>query len=130
MNYEPKEWAYGDTITAEELNRMEEGISSAQSGGGSAPLIVKTNIDTSGSRPLILLDHTWQEIADADIAYLVQGSMDEGSFIKTLVKQIEAVSKFNNYSVSFADELYTTTSANGYPELTVNSGDGNQISHI
>lgn len=33
MNYEPKDWKYGDTITADELNRMEEGIASASGGG-------------------------------------------------------------------------------------------------
>lgn len=35
MAYEPKTWECGDTITAEELNRMEQGIAEAsQSGGG------------------------------------------------------------------------------------------------
>lgn len=34
MAYTPKTWTCEDTITAEELNRMEEGISSAQGGGG------------------------------------------------------------------------------------------------
>lgn len=32
MAYEPKTWACGDTITAEDLNHIEEGI--AQSSGG------------------------------------------------------------------------------------------------
>ena len=35
MAYTPKEWQCGDTITAEELNRMEEGISSASGGARS-----------------------------------------------------------------------------------------------
>lgn len=33
MAYTPKVWQCGDTISAEELNRMEEGISSASGGG-------------------------------------------------------------------------------------------------
>ena len=33
MAFEPKTWAYGDTITAEELNRMEQGIAEASDKG-------------------------------------------------------------------------------------------------
>ena len=34
MAFEPKTWSCGDTITAEELNRMEQGIAEAGQGGG------------------------------------------------------------------------------------------------
>ena len=34
MAFEPKTWACGDTITAQELNRMEQGIAEAGQGGG------------------------------------------------------------------------------------------------
>ena len=60
MSYEPKTWQCGDTITAEELNRMEQGI--AQGGGGSAPLEVH-KVLVSGD--FYRLDKTWQEIYDA-----------------------------------------------------------------
>ena len=35
MSYTPTEWQTGDTITAAGLNKMEQGIASASSGGGS-----------------------------------------------------------------------------------------------
>ena len=60
MSYEPKEWQCGDTITAEDLNHMEQGI--AQGGGDSAPLEVhKIFVSDDFYR----LDKTWQEIYDA-----------------------------------------------------------------
>ena len=34
MAYTPKTWQCDDTITADELNRMEQGIAEASSGGG------------------------------------------------------------------------------------------------
>lgn len=41
MAFEPKTWVCGDTITAQELNRMEQGIEDAsQDGGGSSSFIV------------------------------------------------------------------------------------------
>ena len=36
MAFEPKTWACGDTITAQELNRIEQGIAEAGQGGGDA----------------------------------------------------------------------------------------------
>ena len=63
MSYEPKEWQCGDTITAEDLNRMEQGIAEAgQGGGGSAPLEVRKVLVSGDS---YRLDKTWQEIYDA-----------------------------------------------------------------
>ena len=52
--YEPKEWKCGDTITADDLNHMEQGI--ADGGGGSALIVTKNDN---------VLDKTWQEIYDA-----------------------------------------------------------------
>lgn len=67
MAYTPKTWACGDTITAEELNRMEEGISSAQSGGGtSEPLIVEYGEEREVDGTTVqYLNKTYGEIKDA-----------------------------------------------------------------
>ena len=60
MSYEPKEWKCGDTISAEDLNHLEQGVANA--GGGSAPLVVQqVLVDRDSYR----LDKTWQEIYDA-----------------------------------------------------------------
>ena len=61
MSYTPTNWTTGDTITAEKLNKMEQGIASA--GGGGGVLIV--TIDENNA-----LDHTWKEISDNKFAVL------------------------------------------------------------
>ena len=42
MSYTPTAWKNGDTITAEKLNKIEEGIEDSSS-GGAEPLIVHIN---------------------------------------------------------------------------------------
>ena len=69
MAYTPKTWQCGETIMADDLNHMEQGIEDASSSGGF--LIV-----TSTSRPATAeecpgggmvneYNHSWQEIYDA-----------------------------------------------------------------
>lgn len=36
MAYEPKTWACGDVVTADALNKIEQGIAEASSGGGTS----------------------------------------------------------------------------------------------
>lgn len=64
MSYTKREWATGNVVGAVDLNRMEQGIEDA-SDGGAEPLIVnKVNTGTD-LNPVMILDHTWQEIFDA-----------------------------------------------------------------
>ena len=68
MSYEKKTWQCGDTISAEELNRMENGIEEAQGGGGSTPLTVNVSLSEESEEfgtDILVLDKTWQEIANA-----------------------------------------------------------------
>ncbi len=64
MSYEKQTWAYKDEITAEKLNHMEEGISSA--GGGTEPLIVRYGDyrEVDGSM-IQFLDTTFGDIINA-----------------------------------------------------------------
>ena len=79
MAYTPKTWACGDTITAEELNRMEEGISSASGGDG-----IFTFTITSPSYQTWTCDKSYDDIADALDAYkIVIGTALEGSNFAT-----------------------------------------------
>ena len=59
MSYTPKTWECGETITADALNHIEQGI--ASSGGGTEPLIV--NVDIDANPPI--LDKTFGEIRQA-----------------------------------------------------------------
>lgn len=54
MAYEKQTWATGDTITAEKLNHMEDGISNS---------VLSVDISTSGDTKT--MNKTWQEIHDA-----------------------------------------------------------------
>ena len=79
MAYTPKTWECGETITAEKLNHIEDGIADASSGGGTTPLIlevVSTREATAeecedGGGVVYTYNHTWQEVHDA----LLQGTM-------------------------------------------------------
>lgn len=108
MAYTPKTWACGDTITADELNRMEEGISSAQGGGGT-PLVV--NVVAEGSATT--LDKTWQEIYDAFPAAYI-GNSNGG---KTSITEVFEGKGVYRVRVSANNDVteYTTDVASGYP---------------
>lgn len=66
MAYEPKTWACGDTITADDLNHIEQGI--ADSGGGNEPLIVNLTFDT---------DHYVADVSRSDI----NTALDDGRIV-------------------------------------------------
>lgn len=61
MAYEKHTWSCGETVTAEHLNHMEDGI--AEGGGGSEPMIV-TVAQRSGEENFYM-DKTFGEIRNA-----------------------------------------------------------------
>lgn len=77
MSYEPKKWVSGETITANGLNNLEEGIQEALDccgGGGSEPLIFTANIEfdvacTGGVQDIYTYNLSWQEIYDALVSH-------------------------------------------------------------
>ena len=64
MSYEKHTWETGETITAEKLNNLEDGVASG--GEGSNNFFVKFTItyDQSGN-PIVTSDKTLKEIVDA-----------------------------------------------------------------
>ena len=103
MSYIPINWQTGDTITAEKLNNMEQGIANA---GGGGVLIVNESNNT--------LDKTWQEISDAGFSVLnnqygeqllhMSCAEDEGDYLVTY------------WTVGLADPiLFNAISASAYP---------------
>lgn len=89
MAYEPKTWECGETITAEALNHMEQGI--AQSGGGTEPLILTSHIEQQGTRTCSVLDHTYNEVKAAleagRLVLLGDGSEGYGMINSILVSE-------------------------------------------
>lgn len=61
MSYTPKTWACGDSITADDLNHIEQGI--AENSGGGSTLIV--NLVETDEHDCDIYDKTWQEVYDA-----------------------------------------------------------------
>lgn len=124
MAYTPKTWECGDTITAEDLNHIEQGI--ANSGGGTEPLIVHVSFDESTG--VITLDKTWKEIRDvfatgANVIIdrsevLPIGTIDHFA----TVIAVDA----NPYEVRLGDLTYFIASLDSdYPSIHPGSGDNN-----
>lgn len=65
MAYEKQTWECGETITAEKLNHIEDGIADASSGGGGTLKLNIVDKADSGSAYTYTYDHTWQEVHDA-----------------------------------------------------------------
>ena len=64
MSYTPTNWKSGDIVSAEKLNKLEQGL--AECCGGGTPLMVNTTaVNGIGGMITFTLDKTWQEIHDA-----------------------------------------------------------------
>lgn len=104
MSYDKNTWETGDTITAQKLNHMEDGIA----GGGGVLIANKSIEDTT-----ITLDKTWQQIYDS--TYTITLLSDEGE--KDFYPITCAYVSDGTYYVESADSItYTTDSADGYPQ--------------
>lgn len=103
MSYSKTTWTDGDTITAQNLNKMENGISEA------GPLIIHDNDGT--------MDKTWQEIYDAFTAgracYVDYN--DSGVLSRFTVYYINEYGLRISWPQSTGYSPYTTSDANGYP---------------
>ena len=123
MSYTPTEWKSGDTITSAKLNKIENGIAAAGS-GGVGTVRVELNKQETGR----VMDKTWAEIKNMfDSGLLIQiiENDDEGDFLAGFVAGA-GVLPFGNesyviYTIVFAEyqaksESYFTDSENGYPE--------------
>ena len=110
MSYEPTVWQTGDTVTAEKLNKLEQGVANA---GG---ILIVTQ---SGS-PLTL-DKTWQEINSALLPLLVVTITGEEGGTEKHVITITSI--YGNdgeepyYDVQFKNDIYECSSPTDYPVL-------------
>ena len=109
MSYEKQTWATGDTITANKLNHMEDGIS-----GAGCVLALTAHEDGDN----VVLDHTWQEIYDAPLAVLHKE--EDGGKIIFSVTQIGGVDGHYGLALVAMDGSgetleFETSTADGYP---------------
>lgn len=106
MSYEKNEWQTGDTITAEKLNNIEDGITS----GG---VLIVTGEESDET---MTLSKTWNEINEASFPIIVISTPFGTQFM-----YVSDVSIYqDNYNVTCFDvdgDKYTFTAetADGYP---------------
>lgn len=118
MAYTPKTWECGETITADALNHLEQGVASA--GGGAEPLIVNCTSTVPQT-----LDKTWQEIYDAPMAWLegavapMPGGTATHKYPLSDISVLQPTGGEPRYGVSFgganSEFDFVTDDANGYP---------------
>lgn len=105
MAYTPTEWVTGDTITAEKLNKLEQGIAS------SAMEVVAT-FDNG----VHTLNKTWQEIYDAFPNVYISFSVQGYGAMKSIVSNIMVAN--GNYTLEtplVGNDAFTAESADDYP---------------
>lgn len=99
MAYEPTTWNCGDTITAEKLNKLENGLAEC-CGGGTEPLVVGVTISEGDSNTIHTLDKTFAEIKNAFPNVIISHEWElDGTSINTSAS-IDAVSV-----TDFGDEV-------------------------
>ena len=96
MSYDKQTWTSGETITAQKLNYMEDGIEDAGSGGDI--FIVSVEKIENG---ILFLNKTWQEVNDA---------MRSGQLCAVLYERIFG----GNYIYNFDIFKSCTYGENGY----------------
>lgn len=109
MAYVKQTWETGQTITADKLNHIEDGV--ANSGG----FLITANYDADLNKTI--LDKTWKEIKDmmgAGVACVIFEPYDESEFNWYTIRQLTA----NNGSFSLLianDTDYYAATENDYP---------------
>lgn len=63
MTYTKTNWQTGDVITAEKLNKLENGVEDASGGGSGGIMLIGVTIDEE--RSCLVLNKTYKEIKDA-----------------------------------------------------------------
>lgn len=116
MAYTPNTWATGDTITAQKLNNMEQGIANA----GGAVQVGYTFADGT-----ITLDKTWKEINDGMAAgntYVIVFDLEDfGTYYWSVTVAVIAYAAYDsgNYSVNYGWGGFDTSTPTGYPQAYI-----------
>ena len=116
MSYEKQTWATGDTVTAEKLNHMEDGIDGA---GGGGAFFVTVDMQT------MALNKTWNEIftaaAGGSLVFFKIVSIEESTVTLYPITQVGLSA--DGYDVVVAGDVrmvFETNSADGYPVFMEN----------
>ena len=131
MSYEPTVWQSGDIVTAEKLNKLENGVAGSGGGAGSGVMIVDVEFgepEEEGDQPPSTLNKTWQEIYDAmaaGVPVFMRFVAPEGANSVGVTLHLIGSAVYNGTSymieIAMVNMAYSTSTADGYP---ANSGSG------
>lgn len=121
MSYTPTNWQSGDTITSAKLNKIENGIAGS---------VLFATVDMSTQS----LDKTWQEIADADVTYVIMANArltmkipvvatiadaSNNAYYVGAVGVTVVTGESNETGFELMQYTFKATSADGYPEFVM-----------
>lgn len=110
MSYIPTEWQTGDIVTAEKLNKLEEGVASG--GGGGGGLLVTMTFGEGGDTAT--LNKNYNEIRAAVLAGIVPSVIEIDEYESTeylTLGIIDFVSHSFDYRVGVVDMTSNTERA-------------------
>lgn len=128
MSYTPTTWSCGDTITAEKLNKLENGLAEC-CGGGSGLICTATVSVNADNYECYVLDKTWQEIHDAmaqgrNVIINQPASSPTYDMFPRVLAVVEATENIDNNEygvtvIAWASTVdYMAHSPNGFPVYT------------
>ena len=110
MSYTPTEWATGDVVTADKLNKIEEGIA------GAVGVLVATCDPTTDT-----LDKTWSDINASPLTVVKINEGANNLTMPVMATTNSSENSFNVFCFYLEAESFTmsfeATSADGYPVL-------------
>lgn len=121
MAYEPNVWKCGDTITADQLNRLEQAVAELSQGGGesSETLIIRQQ-DTQEDQDRLYYDKTFNEVyealANGQRVFEIDGGLEDTSVSQTVITCANANDfvVYKNHEEIGGSEYLTADSADGY----------------
>jgi hypothetical protein len=116
MSYTPTTWSNSDIITAEKLNKIENGIVEAGNSGGGGSGVLVCTIDSGTAA----LNKTWQEVHDFAQTGIVIMTYDEDGTNYGYLVSVQSGDR--GYILVFDDHgtnaVFGAESSNDYPVWT------------
>lgn len=131
MAYTPKTWQCGETIMADDLNHMEQGIEDASSGGVGAVryinIIDYVTCDSKSTRgaitPHALLDISYQGVLDVLAEGRILCAIVNGAYYYPI--SIYTLEESDYYEVDFTIQNPTATASLVSMQMYCDTADGN-----
>lgn len=134
MAYEKQEWKCGDTLTADKLNHMEQGIEDASQSGGGSEIVNATMATDENNCFVITLDKTASELYDIvftqgkDIKIFAEENGSIGYIYPIVIKGGSDTSAIGAFSITvrFGSDIVDlkALSLDDYPTCTICPNEG------